>query len=238
MGGKVTGSRRVAASAPGFVTRPRRRKNGDRAVRIAACLAQTYPVLDIPLQHKNTFELLVAVILSAQCTDAAVNKVTPELFRRFPRPAALATARAADIEGIIRTLGLFRSKAKSLKQCARQLVELFGGTVPSSMDDLTQLAGVGRKTANVILGQAFQVPSIVVDTHVKRLSRRLGLTRQQDPRAIERDLGRLLPPCEWTGFANRLIVHGRRVCSARKPACARCVINTLCPAQKNFVQLP
>ena len=201
-----------------------------RANAIAACLARAYPQLKVPLQHRNTFELLIAVILSAQCTDEAVNRVTPELFRRHPYPQSLAQASTAEIEQLIRTLGLFRSKAKSLKECARQLVEDFGGKVPATMGELIRLAGVGRKTANVILGHAFNIPGIIVDTHCKRLSQRLGLTQEQDPTKIEADLSRLLPSKEWTGFSHRLIIHGRRVCYARKPACDKCVLSDLCPS--------
>ena len=203
-----------------------------RTSAIAARLARSYPELQVPLHHRNTFELLIAVILSAQCTDEAVNRVTPELFRRYPDPASLAQASTADIESIIRSLGLFCAKAKSLKECARQLVEEFGGDVPATMEELTRLAGVGRKTANVILGHAFDTPGIIVDTHCKRLSRRLGLTRQQDPTKIERDLSRLLSAKEWTGFSHRLIIHGRRVCYARKPACNGCILNNLCPSKE------
>jgi len=210
------------------------RQKSDRANAIAAGLARAYPLLEVPLKHRNTFELLIAVILSAQCTDEAVNRVTPELFRRYPDPAKLAEASTEEIEAIIRTLGLFRAKARSLQRCARQLVEEFGGQVPSSMAELTQLAGVGRKTANVILGHAFDTPGIAVDTHCKRVSRRLGLTRQQDPNKIERDLNRLLPAQEWTQSSLRLIIHGRRVCYARKPACGRCVLSELCPSSHAF----
>ncbi len=202
-----------------------------RAGAIAARLAAAYADVECPLIHQNTFELLVAVILSAQCTDAAVNKVTPALFRRYPTPQALSHASSADIESHIRTLGLFRAKAKSLKRCAEQLVQQFSGEVPSSMEELTTLAGVGRKTANVIRGHAFDIPGIAVDTHCRRLSRRLGLTREQDPAKIERDLGKILPPAEWTGFSHRLIIHGRRVCYARKPACSKCALSSLCPSQ-------
>jgi len=203
-----------------------------RANTIAARLARSYPELQVPLHYRNTFELLIAVILSAQCTDEAVNRVTPEFFRRYPDPVSLAQASTADIERIIRSLGLFHAKAKSLKECARQLVEEFSGDVPATMAELTRLAGVGRKTANVILGHAFNTPGIIVDTHCKRLSRRLGFTRQQDPTKIERDLGRLLPAKEWTGLSHRLIIHGRRVCYARKPACDRCILNDLCPSKE------
>jgi endonuclease III len=201
-----------------------------RAITVAKRLAIVYPAVECPLAHRNTFELLVAVILSAQCTDAAVNRVTPELFRRFPDPDKLARAPTKDIEQVIRTLGLFRAKAKSLQHCARQLVDEFGGKVPATMEELTKLAGVGRKTANVMLGHAFDKPGVAVDTHCKRLSNRLGLTREQDPVKIERDLCRLLPPGEWTGFSHRLIIHGRQVCHARKPECDKCGLSELCPS--------
>ena len=227
---------RLAQSRSGNETRSRQPKRfaqkSARANTIAARLARTYPELHVPLQHRNTFELLIAVILSAQCTDEAVNRVTPELFGRYPDPASLAQASTADIERIIRSLGLFRAKAKSLKECARQLVEEFGGNVPATMEELTRPAGVGRKIANVILGHAFDTPGIIVDTHCKRLARRLGLTRQQDPTKIERDLSRLLPAKEWTGLSHRLIIHGRRICYARKPACDRCILNDLCPSKE------
>ena len=229
---------RLTQSGSGKETRSSRWKRetlgqkSARAQAIAARLARSYPELQVPLRYRNTFELLIAVILSAQCTDEAVNRITPELFRRYSNAEALAHASTADIERIIRTLGLFRAKAKSLKQCARQLVEEFGGEVPATMEELTRLAGVGRKTANVILGHAFDIPGIIVDTHCKRLSRRLGLTRQQDPAKIEHELGRLLPAKEWTGFSHRLILHGRRVCHARNPACGQCVLNNLCPSKR------
>jgi endonuclease-3 len=208
------------------------KEKSSRAGAIAARLALAYPEVACPLHHRNTFELLIAVMLSAQCTDAAVNRVTPELFRRYPDPAALSRAATGQIETVIRALGLFRAKAKSLRRCAEQLVEEFGGRVPDRMEALTKLAGVGRKTANVILGHAFGTPGIAVDTHCKRLSNRLGLTREQDPTKIERDLSHLLPPKEWTGFSHRLIIHGRQVCSARKPACAECVLRELCPSRQ------
>jgi len=201
-----------------------------RAGAIAARLAQAYPEIECPLIHRNTFELLVAVILSAQCTDVAVNKATPALFRRFPDAASLSCASTAEIESLIRSLGLYRAKAKALQRCARQLVEEFDDKVPATLEQLTRLAGVGRKTANVILGHAFDTPGIAVDTHCKRLSRRLGLTRQRDPTKIEKDLSRILPPSEWTSFSHRLILHGRRVCYARGPACEKCVVGELCPS--------
>jgi len=201
-----------------------------RALAIAGALGRSYADLECLLTHRNHFELLAAVILSAQCTDAAVNKVTPELFRRFPDPPAMARASTDEIAAIIRTLGLFRAKAKSLQRCARQLVEDFSGEVPSAMEDLTKLTGVGRKTANVIRGHAFVMPGIAVDTHCGRLARRLGLTRQQDPVKVEHDLSKILPAQEWTDFSHRLILHGRQVCYARKPACERCVLSDLCPS--------
>lgn len=201
-----------------------------RALNIVARLAEAYPEIRVPLHYRNHYELLVATILSAQCTDEMVNKVTPELFRRYPTPGRLARAPLSEIEKTIHRLGLFRSKARSLKECGKQLAEKHDGGVPAAMEELTRLAGVGRKTANVILGHAFGIPGIVVDTHCKRLSRRLGLTRQEDPNKIEQDLVKLLPPKEWTGFSHRLILHGRRVCHARKPACQACTINDLCPS--------
>lgn len=215
-------------------TRIRRRGEGikeksARAEAIAERLGRVYPEIRVPLNHRNPFELLVATILSAQCTDEAVNRVTPELFRRYPDPAALAQSSTEALEQIIRTLGLFRAKAKSLKRCAQQLVEDCEEKVPTTMDRLTRLAGVGRKTANVILGHAFDTPGIIVDTHCRRVARRLALTREQDPTRIEHDLSRLLKPEEWTGFSNRLIIHGRRVCYARKPDCVSCVLLDLCP---------
>ncbi len=203
-----------------------------RASAISERLALAYPEIKVPLDHKNAFELLVAVILSAQCSDEAVNKVTPILFHRYPDPQALAQAPTHEIEKVIRTLGLFRAKARSLQRCARQLIGEFGGRVPSSMEALTRLAGVGRKTANVILGHVFAIPGIVVDTHCRRVSRRLGLGRHEEPTKIERDLNRLLPAEQWTAFSHRLIIHGRRVCHARKPACASCVLNELCPSRE------
>jgi endonuclease-3 len=203
-----------------------------RANAISNCLARAYPELQVPLDYRTTFQLLVAVILSAQCTDLAVNKVTPELFRRFPTPSRLAEAPLAQIESIIRALGLFRAKARSLKACARQLIERFNGEVPATMEELTTLPGVGRKTANVILGHAFDSPGIIVDTHCKRVSRRLGLTRSEDPVQVERDLNRLLPSAQWTAFSHRLIIHGRRMCHARKPNCQACIIRQLCPSRE------
>lgn len=201
-----------------------------RAAALARRLAAAYPGLRVPLDQKNNFELLVAVILSAQCTDEMVNRVTPELFLRYPTPEAMARAPLKSIESIIRRLGLFHAKAVALKKMSLQLVERHAGEVPATMEELTALPGVGRKTANVILGHAFGIPGIIVDTHCKRVSRRLGLTREEDPEKIERELMKLLPPEEWTGFSHRLVLHGRRVCYARKPDCKNCPVNDLCPS--------
>lgn len=226
--------RRAASLRLAAMASRKRETVGEKSARahmLAASLERLYGEVDCPLRHRNDFELLIAVMLSAQSTDAAVNQVTPALFARYPSPRALAMASLADIQSCIHRLGLFRAKARALKRCAEQLVQEFREQVPSTMEELTRLAGVGRKTANVVRGHAFNLPGIAVDTHCKRLARRLGLTRQQDPSKIERDLARLLPPKEWTGFSHRLIIHGRRVCHARKPACASCSLADLCPSK-------
>lgn len=203
---------------------------GQRVRRIAARLARLFPEIRVPLTHRNPFELLIATILSAQCTDEQVNRVTPELFARYPDAATLGEAPLAEIERIIRPLGLFRAKARAIREAARQLRDRCGGEVPATMEELTRLPGVGRKTANVVLGHAFGVPGVVVDTHAKRVARRLGLTLQERPEAIEADLMRLLPPKEWTPFSHRLILHGRRTCKARAPLCRQCRLAELCPS--------
>jgi endonuclease III len=200
-----------------------------RAGRIAAKLAELYPAARISLDFETPWQCLAATILSAQCTDERVNRVTPELFRQIPDVSAMAAAPIEQIQELIVTTGFFRQKAKSLQSAARAIVERFGGNVPARMEDLVTLPGVGRKTANVILGHIHGQPGMVVDTHVRRLSRRLGLTRKIDPDKIEIDLQRLLPPSEWTGFSMRLILHGRRVCFARGPRCADCALLADCP---------
>jgi endonuclease-3 len=200
-----------------------------RAGRIVRRLARLYPDATCALHHDNPLQLLVATILSAQCTDARVNLVTPGLFARYPDAHAFATADPPELERLIQSTGFFRNKARNIIACCRLLVERHGSEVPDMMEDLVQLPGVGRKTANVLLGTAFDTPGITVDTHVGRLSRRLGLTRATDPVKVEDDLTGLLPPREWTMFSHRLIFHGRQVCFARKPDCAGCGLAALCP---------
>ena len=210
----------------------RARRNPLDAARIAALLdvlAQTYPGVVCALHHRSAWELVVATILSAQCTDARVNLVTPALFKAFPTPAAMAAASLPELEALVRTTGFFRSKAKSIQGAARVVTEEFGGRVPESMEELLQLPGVARKTANVVLGSWFRIGvGVVVDTHVLRLSRRLELTKHKDPRKVEQDLMRILPQERWIAFSHELIHHGRRVCVARKPRCAECTLETLC----------
>jgi endonuclease-3 len=203
--------------------------DGKRARLLAARLRRAYPEVKCFLKHRSAFELLVATILSAQCTDEQVNRVTPRLFELYPGPTELQNAAVQEIEEVIRSLGLFRTKARALKMMSGQLVQEFGSKVPSTMEELTRLKGVGRKTANVILGYAFGTPGVVVDTHVKRLAGRLGLTKQVEPDRIEQDLMKLLPDKEWTHFSHRLILHGRRVCQAMKPRCGECVLQDICP---------
>ncbi|MDT7042046.1 endonuclease III [Candidatus Nitronereus thalassa] len=199
-----------------------------RACRIIATLKRALPEAIVELQHRTPFELLVATILSAQCTDERVNSVTPALFAKYPGPQHLAKANPADVEAIIRSTGFFRSKAKSVIHCSQGLVELFNGKVPDTMEELTSLPGIGRKTANVILGACFQKPGIIVDTHVKRVANRLHLTTSHDPTTIEYDLQALLPQQDWTGGSQRFLLHGRYVCLARKPKCGSCVISADC----------
>lgn len=200
----------------------------ERARAIADVLADRYPDAHCALRHRSPFELLAAVILSAQTTDAKVNQVTPTLFERFPDAAALAAAPQEVVEAIVHPLGFFRSKARALREMAASLVENHGSAVPGTLETLTTLRGVGRKTANVVLGECFETPGITVDTHVRRLSQRMGLTTESDPERIERDLMALLPREAWTLFSHRMIWHGRRVCSARKPACPECPISRVC----------
>jgi len=202
-----------------------------RAGRILRKLAQLYPDAHCALNYTNPLQLLIATILSAQCTDERVNQVTPALFARYPDALAFATAEQAELEKLIKSTGFFRNKAKSIIACCKQLVDLHDGQVPKTMEELVPLPGVGRKTANVILGNAYDVPGIPVDTHVGRLSQRMGLSLYSDPVKIERDLMTLIPRKQWTMFGHRMIFHGRQVCHARKPLCEQCSLAPLCPRQ-------
>lgn len=204
-----------------------------RARKILGSLKAAYPDAHCALAHGSAYELLVATILSAQCTDVRVNLVTPALFRAYPDASALAGARASDVEGIIQSTGFFRNKAKNLIAMARALVAGHHGRVPRTMDELHALPGVGRKTANVVLGNAYGInEGITVDTHVTRISRLLKLTRHTDPVRIEHDLMELIPREEWTLISHLLITHGRTICIARRPKCAECVLATLCPSAR------
>ncbi|WP_455377319.1 endonuclease III [Petrachloros mirabilis] len=197
--------------------------------KIAEGLQRSLPSPKIELDYHSSWELLIATILSAQCTDERVNRVTPKLFLHYPTPKNLANACLSEVEQLIRSTGFFKSKAKNIVACSRAITERFNGTVPSTMKELVSLPGVGRKTANVILGNAFKKPAIIVDTHVKRVAIRLGLTRSEDPNRIEADLQELLPSEQWTAVSQRLLLHGRYLCTARTPQCHRCSIYSFCP---------
>ncbi|GAG17702.1 unnamed protein product, partial [marine sediment metagenome] len=184
------------------------------------------------LNYTNALELLIATILSAQCTDERVNKVTPELFKKYPAPQHYVDVSLEELGGDIRSTGFFNNKAKSIQKCCREIIDRFGGKVPNILEDLVSLPGIGRKTANVILGNAFGVPGIVVDTHVKRLAGRLALSDKKDPDKIEMDLNKIVPQEEWTHFSHLLIDHGRKTCQARKTLCAQCPISHLCPSSE------
>jgi endonuclease-3 len=205
---------------------PERKKRGGQIIRV---LRKLYPDAACALHHESPLQLLVATILSAQCTDARVNLVTPALFQKYPDARAFAGADLRELEKAIQSTGFFRNKARNIKACCTQLVDNHGGEVPAELDELVQLPGVGRKTANVVLGNCFATPGITVDTHVGRLSRRLGLTTQTDPVKVEHDLMAILPAREWTLFSHRMIFHGRQVCFARKPNCSGCALLKVCP---------
>ena len=200
-----------------------------RARRIGKILAAVYPKARISLDFETPWQCLVATILSAQCTDARVNQVTPVLFSELPDPAAMAAAQPEHVQKLIVTTGFFRQKTKSLMGAAKAIVERYGGKVPDTMENLVTLPGVGRKTANVLLGHVYGKPGFVVDTHVRRVSHRLGLTSSRDPDEIEAQVGELLPPDQWTPFSMRLILHGRQICYARGPRCDQCPIVKECP---------
>ncbi|AJT41952.1 endonuclease III [Psychromicrobium lacuslunae] len=201
-----------------------------RARKINRTLAEQYPYAHAELDFRNPFELLVATVLSAQTTDVRVNQTTPALFARYPDPVALAQAEPLELEELIRPTGFFRAKAKSLLGLANRLVDEYDGEVPGTLAALVTLPGVGRKTANVVLGNAFGVPGITVDTHFGRLARRFGWTDSEDPVQVEKDVAELIEPAEWTMLSHRVVFHGRRVCHSRKPACGACAVAHLCPA--------
>lgn len=201
-----------------------------RARKINRVLAETYPYAVAELDFGNAFELLVATVLSAQTTDVRVNAITPALFARYPDALAMSQARPEVLQEIIRPTGFFRAKANSLLALSTRIVDEYDGVVPGRLEDLVTLAGVGRKTANVVLGNAFGVPGITVDTHFMRLARRFGWTEESDPVKIEHEVGALFEPKDWTMLSHRVVFHGRRVCHSRKPACGACPLTTLCPS--------
>lgn len=201
-----------------------------RAINVLRLLKREYPVATCELTHGSAFQLLAATILSAQCTDVRVNMVTPALFDAYPTPEKLAKADVADVEQLVRSTGFYQTKAKNLVGMANQVMTRYGGVVPREIEDLVTLPGVGRKTANVLRSVVFGLPGLPVDTHVGRLSRRLGLTKLEDPVKVEYVLNAMLPPPEWGEFSLRLILHGRRVCDAKKPKCEECLLEKLCPS--------
>ena len=201
-----------------------------RARKINRILGETYPYAVAELDFDNPFELLIATVLSAQTTDVRVNSVTGALFARYPDAAALASARTEEVEPYIQSLGFYRAKARSIITLSQQLVERHNGQVPSTLEELVELAGVGRKTANVVLGNAFDVPGLTVDTHFGRLARRMGFTTADAPEAVEKDVAELIDRKDWTLFSHRLVYHGRRICHAKKPACGVCPVADLCPS--------
>ncbi len=212
---------------------PRQAPAAERAPEIYRRLAKAYPDATCALAYRNPYELLVATILSAQCTDKRVNLVTPALFAKYPTPEALSVANPDELQDMIRSTGFFRNKSKSLLGMSDAVAQHHGGSVPGTMAELVALPGVGRKTANVVLGNAFGIDEgVVVDTHVSRVSNRLGLTRETDPVKIEQDLIALFPRNRWTMLAHLLISHGREICDARRPLCEQCVVNDLCPSSR------
>ncbi len=213
-----------------------RSSNKQRALEVLVRLNRLYPDATCSLNYSSPVQLLVATILSAQCTDERVNKVTPALFARFPDAKSMAEADIAEIEELVRTTGFFRNKAKNIQGACRMIVQDFNSQVPNRMDDLLKLPGVARKTANVVLAHAFGINAgVTVDTHVTRLSNRLGFTKHEDPIRIERDLMKLLPQRDWENWSIRLIYHGRAICKARKPACEACELAPLCPIGRKLL---
>jgi endonuclease III len=224
-------ARKTSGITPALARRESGKARRGRAAEILARLRSEYPDSRCSLDFQNPLQLLVATVLAAQCTDERVNKATPALFRRCPDARAYAEIPLPELEELVRTTGFYRNKARALQNLGRALIADHGGEVPATMEELKALPGVGRKTANVVLGNAFKINAgIVVDTHVQRLSRRLGLTEQTDPEKIERDLLPLVPQEEWTRWSHLLIDHGRKVCKARKPECPACIVAELCPS--------
>jgi endonuclease-3 len=214
------------------------KKIAERAAAILKTLNSRYPQVKPQLFYRNPFELLVATILSAQCTDSQVNRVTPGLFKRMRKPQEFVKTPVTEIERLVRPTGFYRNKARNIKACCEALIERHGGRVPRTLEELVALPGVGRKTANVVLGAAFDTPGVVVDTHVGRISGRLGLTQNKDPKKIELDLMRILPRQEWSDFSLRLIFFGRETCTARKPKCPICPLDPLCPYPHKTPTIP
>ncbi|MBI4395101.1 MAG: endonuclease III [Candidatus Omnitrophica bacterium] len=204
-----------------------------RTLEIIKRLKKTFPEAAIELHFKNPIQLVVATILSAQCTDKRVNMVTPALFKKYKTAKDYARANVRSFEKAIHSTGFYRAKARNIIGCMKEIMKRFGGKVPNRMEDLVSLPGIGRKTANVILGNIFDVPGLVVDTHMKRIANRLALTRHQDPQKIEFELNEIVPQKDWSLFSHLIIWHGRRICFARKPNCPECPINTLCPSRQD-----
>jgi len=223
---------------PAKIPFPKKKISKERAREELAILERAYPQAQTALEYRNPFELLIAVILSAQCTDARVNMTTPILFKKYPTPQKLAKARQEDVERIIKSCGFFRMKAKNIISCARDLVEKHGGGVPSQREELEALAGVGRKTANVVMSVVFEEPAIAVDTHVFRVAHRLGLTLGKTPRDVEHDLEKTVPREDWRHAHHRLILHGRAICKAPVPVCGVCPVNAICPTPAIIARMP
>ncbi len=227
---KATGRKKPAAPAPAKKVRAR---SPDEVRELQRRLARALQGTVVELDFQDAWQLLIATILSAQSTDKTVNRVTPELFRRYPTPAKLAAAPQEDVEDVVKATGFFRNKAKSIRATSQALLDDFGGEVPRTLEELVTLPGVARKTANVVLGSAFGIASgIVVDTHAGRVSRRLGLSAAEDPAKVEADLCAAFPREQWIDTGSALVLHGRYVCTAKKPACARCPLNELCPSRE------
>jgi endonuclease-3 len=226
------------AAKKGKTAKPARAAGTDpkRVAAILAKLDEAYPNVTCALNHKNSFELLIATILSAQCTDVRVNQVTETLFKKYPDPKSFAYATPSELEQEIRPTGFFRNKTKSVMGASKAILEKFGGEVPRTMEEMLSLPGVARKTANVVLGTAYGIPSgIVVDTHVQRIANRLDLTRNEDPKKIEQDLMQIIPKDKWILFSHQIIWHGRRICQARKPKCVECNLESLCYAKDKTI---